>query len=76
MVEEKATLTFHDVEMNLVDDIADDSDDSKHCPHESCDENYEFSAISWDTQDLDMNMKIISTSFKISNTSTILYSVL
>ena len=37
MVEEKARLTFsdvRDVEMNIVNDIADDSDASKHCLHE------------------------------------------
>ena len=34
LVEEKARLTFSDVEMNIVDDIADASDDSKHCLHE------------------------------------------
>ena len=37
MMEEKARLTFQDVrdvEMNIVDDIADESDDSKHCLRE------------------------------------------
>ena len=34
LVEEKACLTFSDVEMNIVDDIADASDDSKHWLHE------------------------------------------
>ena len=37
MMEEKARLTFQDVrdvEMNIVDDIASDSDDGTHCLHE------------------------------------------